>query len=176
MKAFTLVLCILAFVAFLGLSGCGVKEVISTVSAVKNVATGGGTATLPASPSTTSQRTTSTQTTQVSGGSFNWGDIPLYPGANQLQKASFVAPPTAGDSEYAKVEWRYFETGDEIEKVAEFYKKQMPDRGWEEKGWIEVLQMNTGTYTKNDENDVAMVWLSSQEGKTIIAIWRGIKR
>ena len=99
--------------------------------------------------------------------------MPIYPGVGQIQKGSWSIPPAEGD--YSKFEWRYYETNDSLAKVAAFYRSQMPAKGWEEKGWMDVQQMNWGMYDKNNEKDAAMVWVNSQEGKTVIALWRATK-
>jgi hypothetical protein len=99
--------------------------------------------------------------------------MPIYSGVGQIQKGSWSIPPAEGD--YSKFEWRYYETNDSLDKVATFYRSQMPAKGWEEKGWMEVQQMNWGMYNKNNEKDAAMVWVNSQEGKTVIALWRATK-
>ncbi len=100
--------------------------------------------------------------------------MPLYSGAGQIQKGSWSIPP-ADESDYSKVEWRYYETNASLVTVSAFYKNQMPAKGWTEKGWMEVQEMHWGLYDKNNENDAAMVWINSQEGKTVIAMWRASK-
>jgi len=129
----------------------------------------GGTIQTPAPASIPS----TTPPTAVSGGGLTWNGMPIYSGAGQVQKGSWSIPPAEGD--YSKFEWRYYDTNDSLEKVAAFYKSQMPAKGWEERGWMEVPQMNWGMFEKNSENDAAMVWINSQEGKTVIAMWRATK-
>lgn len=105
---------------------------------------------------------------------LTWDDIPIYRGLQNVQQASYTIPPTQGD--YAKFEWRYYESSDSVENIASFYKKEMPARGWTEAGWMEVPQMNYGIYNKNDEKDAAMVMVSSQGGKTVVALWRATQK
>ena len=108
-----------------------------------------------------------------STGGLTWNDMPVYPGAKQVQKGSWSIPPTEGD--YSKVEWRYYESGDNLDTIATSYKTQMPARGWEEMGWMEVPEMRWGIYNKNNENDAAMVWIASDDGKSVIALMRATK-
>jgi hypothetical protein len=51
----------------------------------------------------------------------------------------------------------------------------MGDKGWTQAGWMEVQGSAWGSFNKNDENDAAMVWVSSQDGKSVIALWRASK-
>ncbi|MBA7683058.1 hypothetical protein ES703_91414 [subsurface metagenome] len=96
--------------------------------------------------------------------------MPVYSGAKQVQKGSWSIPSTEGD--YSKVEWRYYESGDSPETIAAFYKTQMPAKGWEEMGWMEVPDMSWGLYSKNNENDAAMVWVALDDGNSVIAMMR----
>jgi len=105
-----------------------------------------------------------------SGGGLTWNDMPVYSGAKQVQKGSWSIPPEQG--EWSKMEWRYYETGDSSSKAASFYKSQMPGEGWQEMAWMEVEEVSWGYYSKNDEQDGAMVWVGSDEGKTSIALMR----
>ena len=101
---------------------------------------------------------------------MTWNDIPLYSGAEQVQKGSWAIPPEQG--EWAKVEWRYYETGDSVDDVAAFYKSQMPGQGWQEVVWMEAEGVVWGYYSKNDEADGAMFWCGSEEGETFFALMR----
>jgi len=103
-------------------------------------------------------------------GGLTWNDMPVYPGVNQVQKGAWSIPPEEG--EWSRVEWRYYETGDSVSTVAAFYKSQMPGKGWEETFWMEMDEMRWGYYSKNNEQDAAMVWVGSDEGKTFIALMR----
>ena len=106
----------------------------------------------------------------TSGGGLTWDDIPVYAGADQVQKGSWAIPPAEGD--WARVEWRYYETSGNVSAVTGFYKSQMPAKGWQEAAWVEVQDMGWGLYNKNDEKDAAMVWVGSEEGKTFFALMR----
>ena len=143
----------------IGLIACGEKDGGATQEPAQT----------PSSPSTSSP----TQIAPSTIGGLTWNDMPIYSGASQIQKGSWAIPPAEGD--YSKFEWRYYEVKDSLDKIAAFYRSQMPNKGWEEKGWMEVQQMNWGMYTKNDEKDAAMVWINSEEGKTVVALWRGTK-
>ena len=102
-----------------------------------------------------------------------WSDLPIYPGANEVQQMSWSIPPADGD--YSRVEWHYYETGDQVTAVSAFYKGQMVSSGWQEMGWMEMPEMNWGMYTKNNEEDAAMVWIANEEGKTMFALMRALK-
>ncbi len=107
----------------------------------------------------------------VSG--LTWNDMPLYSGASQMQSGTYAVPAIQG--EYNKTEWRYYETKDTPDQVGAFYKGQMTSKGWTEQGWAEAPGTKWGSYTKNNENDVAAVWISSMGTKTIFGLLRGSK-
>ena len=105
-----------------------------------------------------------------STGGLNWNDMPVYSGAKQIQKGSWAIP--ADEGEYSKVEWRYYESKDSLETISAFYKDKMPDKGWEEMGWMEVPDMSWGLFNKNNEKDAAMVWVALDDGNSVIAMMR----
>jgi len=137
---------------------------IMMLSCISLVACGGGEEEAP-TPSPTSEPATT-----PSGSGLTWNDMPVYSGTGQVQKGSWSIPPAEG--EWLKVEWRYYETSDSINAVATFYKSQMPGNGWQETMWMEIQEMSWGIYNKNDEQDAAMVWIGSEEGKTFFALMR----
>jgi len=116
-----------------------------------------------------------TQTQSPPAGEIAWDDIPLYATAEQVQKGSWAIPQDQGD--LSQVEWRYYELdgSHEVVEVTRFYEMEMPKNGWQEMHWVEVDEMSWGLYSKNNEEDVAMVWIGNQEGKTVIALMRGAK-
>jgi hypothetical protein len=99
--------------------------------------------------------------------------MPVYAGAKQVQKGAWAIPPTEGD--YSEFEWRYYEVGDDVSTVANYYRSQMPGKGWTEMASMEVPDMLWSMYSKNNEQDVAAVWVSSDEGKNFLALWRAKK-
>jgi len=113
-----------------------------------------------------------TQTASEDGSSSN--DIPVYPGANQTIDTGSITIPVDED-EWSEMEWHYYATGDSVNKVVSFYQSEMPDSGWQEMGWMNMGLMTGGTYTKNNEQDVAMVRVGSEEGRTIIIIMRATR-
>ncbi len=132
------------------------------------------TKTTTAASTKTTEKTTAKTTTDSSSGGLTWNDMPVYSGAGQVQKGTWSIPPS-DDADYGKFEWRYYESSASMSDVAAFYRSQMPGKGWEEKGWMEMGEVSWGMYNKNNENDAAMVWVSNQEGKTAIALWRAAK-
>jgi len=101
---------------------------------------------------------------------LTWNDMPVYPGANRIQEMTWTIPSEEG--EWTKLEWRYYETGASVSTVTDFYKSQMPGNGWQETFWMEMEEMQWGYYSKNNEQDVAWVWIGSEEGKTVISLMR----
>lgn len=111
---------------------------------------------------------------QTSESELTWSDVPVYPGANEIAKGAWSIPP-AEDDDWAKMEWRYYETGDSAEKVASYYKSKMGGQGWSEQGWMEAGMFYWGYFTKNSESDGAMVWTGTDNDKTVIALMRATK-
>ena len=81
-----------------------------------------------------------------------------------------MIPSDEGD--YSKVEWHYYETGDNIDSVVNFYQDKMPDNGWDEMMWMDIEDVAYGMYTKNNEADAAMIWMMEEDGDTVIAMMR----
>jgi len=158
-KLSSLLLALILVVSVISLSACGGGEESNEIQTPST-----------SEPAKAPEKETATT---PSTESLSWNDMPIYSGAKQVQKGSWSIPPSEGD--YSKVEWRYYESGDDLDTIAAFYKSQMPAKGWEEMGWMEVLEMSWGLYNKNDENDTAMVWMALDEGKGIIALMRASK-
>ena len=125
------------------------------------------------STGTTGGTATPTPTSGGSSSGISWNDVPSYSGANQIQKGNWSIPPAQG--EWVKLEWRYYETGDDVSKVADFYRSAMSDNGWEETAWTEIQNFYWGYFTKNDEQDGAMFWAGTEEGSTKFALMRATK-
>lgn len=106
-----------------------------------------------------------------SAGGFTWDDMPTYPGASQIAKGSWMEPPQEG--ELHRVEWRHYETGDGKSKVFAFYKSAMPGKGWQQMMEMEMGEVSWLIYTKNNEKDVAWVYVGEEDGKTLIHLMRG---
>jgi len=141
------------------------------------IACGGGeTETAPPTEEDVTPPSDEGEPTEPSPSGAFWNDMPVYPGASRIQEMTWTVPPAEG--EWAKLEWRYYETRDTVSEVAAFYKSHMPANGWGEMGWMEWMEtemeeMQWGYYTKNNEQDVAWVWIGAEEGKTFIALMRG---
>lgn len=114
----------------------------------------------PSQPSTTTSGVT-------------WNDMVTYPGAMQIQKGGWAIPSQEG--EWSEFEWRYYESGNNIEEVASYYRSNMPGKGWQEQAWMDMQQVFWLMYTKNNEDDGAYIWGMTEDNKTIIAAWRGTK-
>ncbi|MFC2017605.1 hypothetical protein ACFLUD_04255 [Chloroflexota bacterium] len=111
--------------------------------------------------------------TTPSGSVLTWDDMPVYPGAKQIEKGSWPIPEARG--EWSKIEWRYYETIREERFVLYFFKTEMLNKGWREDAWVTHRGTTTGSYSKNNKQDGAMTWTYSFEGGTIIALMRATK-
>ena len=114
---------------------------------------------------------------------LSWDDIPIYAGAEQIQKGSWAIPPVQGD--WSKIEWRYYRINGEVNDVAMevemkrmvtmFYKMEMPKNGWQEIERTETQDMSWGYYSKNNGQDGAIVWVSSNERNAVFALMRAAR-
>jgi hypothetical protein len=159
MKRIALILMVIAVLALVLVGACGGDNGEEKTTATTTAATSAATT------------TKTTQPSNGGGGGFTWNDVPIYGGADQIQEFSMSFMPEE-DEDYSKMEWRYYETGDDVDDVVDFYKDKMPDNGWDEQMWADMGEIAYGMYMKNNEKDAAMVWISSEEGQTAIALWR----
>lgn len=162
MKRIALILMVISVIALIGLGACGGNG-------------GDDETTTQTTEATTTEQTTTTESSNGGGGGggLTWNDMPIYGGADQIQKGSWSIPADEGG--YSEVEWRYYETGDDVEDVIAFYKDKMPDNGWGQidvMGWMETEGMAWGMYMKNNEADAAMIWMMEEDGDTVIALMR----
>lgn len=164
MKKISLVFVVIPILALVLVGACGGDngEAETTTAAT--------TTTTSAAATTTPAQTTQPSNGGGGGGGLTWNDMPIYGGADQIQKGSWSIPADEGD--YSKVEWRYYESGDDIDDIIDFYKDKMPDNGWEEMGWFDMQETAWGFYMKNNEKDAAYVWMIAEGGDTVIALMR----
>ena len=106
-----------------------------------------------------------------SGGGFTWNDMPVYPGAKQIQKGSWSIPPQEG--EWSKTEWRYYESNASVGTIVDYYKSEMTENGWENLMWMEMEEVSWAMYHKNNEQDGAMIWVAADNGDTVFSLMRG---
>jgi hypothetical protein len=165
MKKIALIFVIIAVLSLLTVGACGGNG--------DNEETTPQTSAQTSQPSSSEPEATTESSNGGGGGSLTWNDMPIYGGADQIQKGSWSIPADEGG--YSKVEWRYYETGDSIDKVTDFYKDKMPDNGWDEMGWFDIQEAAWGMYMKNDEKDAAYIWMSGEDGKTVIAMMRAVE-
>lgn len=154
------------------------KKVISLVlvlvmvlACASLVACGGGGAPPPSGEPTPPPSEDGVTPPPSAEGGFTWDDMPTYPGASQIAKGSWMEPPQEG--ELHKVEWRHYQTGDSQDKVFAFYKSAMPGKGWQQMMEMEMEEVSWFFYTKNNEKDVAWVYVGEGDGKTMIHLMRG---
>jgi hypothetical protein len=123
---------------------------------------------------TTQLTETEDETTPDNGdGNLTWNDMPIYSGAGQIQEFSMSFSPNTG--EYAEYEWRYYECSADAADVIDFYRDAMGDNGWDETMWLDAGDAAYGMYTKNNEDDAALVWIADDGGTTLIGLWRAAK-
>ena len=72
-----------------------------------------------------------------------------------------------------KVEWRHYETSASKSKVFAFYQSAMPGKGWQQMMKMEMEELSWLMYTKNNEKDIAWVYIGEEDGKTMFHLMRG---
>jgi hypothetical protein len=97
----------------------------------------------------------------------SFGDIPIYPGCEQIMK---VTGDETMNGQPGVLDHRQYLTSDSVEKVINFYKEKMPGNGWTEDSWYEGT-INMGSYSKG-ETSVAVISVVSAdaEGGTMLTI------
>ena len=111
-----------------------------------------------------------TKTTATGQGTGNiWSDIPIYSNAQQAADEGFGLS-IGSDPSYSQIEWRFFETSDDIAKVTAFYKAQMPAKGWAKVSWADIGEMSYGSFQKNKETRICLLYIVKSEGGTAINI------
>ena len=159
MKKISLIFVVIAVLALVLVGACGGDNGEEETTATTTAAT--------------SAATTTAQTTQPSnggGGGLTWNDMPVYGGADQIQRGSWSIPVDEGD--YSEVEWRFYETGADVDDVINFYKDKMPDNGWDELMWMDMQETAWAYYSKNNEQDIAAIWVMPDNGDTIFGLMR----
>jgi hypothetical protein len=107
------------------------------------------------------------------GEELNWDDVPIYTYLDQSEKGDWALPPESGD--WARVEWRYYKMDDpytSIAMITMFYRNEMPKNGWQETAWLDTPDNSWGTFSKNNGRDAAIVWIGTEDGKTVFALMR----
>ncbi len=113
------------------------------------------------------------------GGGANLSDLPVYPGADKTgdwSGSDAPIPPIGGDvdlEDWDESAWATYETNDEWDTVADWYRGKMSDGGWKEEGWSDVSfggGAAWGSFTKNDGDNAAWVFVSGYEDNTQIVI------
>jgi hypothetical protein len=113
---------------------------------------------------------------------YIWSDIPAYPGATQISVRTWLVLPSEG-VDWSGVEWKYYSSNDSSQVVDDFYKTELPKKGWQNMAGQEpdnILQIETSYYSKigiyADVNTLED-WsaFSKNEGRDWILFWAGLK-
>ena len=129
---------------------------------------GGGETTPPVPAPTTEPAPT--------GGNFTWDDVPVYPGSSTGLEGSWAVMLPSPNDNFGSVEWRYYEVDAAVGTVADFYQTQLPALGWTQMTVMDMDVYVSGTYLKNNENDMVLFWIGNpDQGQTILALMRASK-
>jgi hypothetical protein len=129
----------------------------------------------PTKTATSTSTPSPTKTTSTGSGTRDiWSDIPIYPNALKAEDQGFGLS-SGGDPSYSQIEWHFFASSDDIAKVADFYTKQMPAKGWTKDSWANIGEMAYGSFNKNNETRLCSINLIKAEGGTAINIMSAAK-
>ena len=121
---------------------------------------------------TTSTQTQQSQNQQQDGVNFSgdqdwhFSDIPEYPGSEfyyQIRGEEPGDPPIIVENEI-------FISQDSVEDVADFYRAEMADNGWEETYWGGFTGGYMGSFTKPGDVGAAIGIATTDEGTTMITL------
>ena len=104
---------------------------------------------------------------------FNWDDIPVYPGAIDMEEFS-MSFPGAQTGDYEKIEWRYYATGDSLDDVSSFYADSMPGNGWDETATMNMGDAFWSYWSKDNGDTGAYIAVVNDDGETNIMMWKGM--
>jgi len=92
-----------------------------------------------------------------------WSDVPMYPNVEKAEDEGFsISVP--GDPSFSQAEWRFYGSTDDYAKVVDFYKNEIPAKGWNKMMWMEADEMSWGSFEKNNESRIVMVYIVNDEG------------
>jgi hypothetical protein len=130
----------------------------------------------PSTKTTTPPKPTSpTKTSTTSPGTGDiWNDIPVYPNAKVAEDEGFSLA-VGGDASYSQIEWHFYASTDAFSKVVDFYKKQIPVNGWTKMMWVDTGEMSYGSFQKNNETRMCLVYIIKSEGGAGINIQSAAK-
>ncbi|MDI6846027.1 MAG: hypothetical protein QME28_07810 [Candidatus Saccharicenans sp.] len=98
-----------------------------------------------------------------------WRNIPIYPGARMTEKMSFTMPV---QEDLRDLEYRFFTTGDDMAKVANYYQTEMPKRGWMG-SFVISDSFSMGNYQKDGGKVIALVILDKRKDALNIILGTG---
>jgi hypothetical protein len=97
-------------------------------------------------------------------------DIPPYPNAKQAGDKVTIPGPLAlltgqWQTQMQGVAYRFYTTNDEVNKVSEWYKQQMPGQGWtEEQSPFQAGEFNLLFFKKDNDKTTGVIYLNRDAG------------
>jgi hypothetical protein len=144
-----------------------------TIALIKPTTTSAGSS--PTKTTTPTKTSSPPKTTSTGSGTRDiWSDVPIYTNAKAAEDEGFSLS-VGGDPSYSQIEWHFYASTDAYTKVVDFYTKQMPAKGWTKMMWVNVGEMAYGTFQKNNEDRLCMVYVIKTEGGAGINIQSAAK-
>jgi len=150
----------------------GVLTVVIVLAGAVTGCAGGDSNGTSTATNTQNQQGQPTQNQPGGEGSFlgdqdwHFSDIPEYPGADfyfQTRGEEPGDPPIIMENEI-------FISNDSLDEVADFYRAEMADNGWEEAYWGSFTGGFMGSFTKAGDVGAAVGIATTAEGTTIITL------
>jgi hypothetical protein len=163
-KAILMALALLMILSFVSFTACGGGKENETT---------------PALTKTQGQNPTGTtaKPTKTSGDAESFGNIPIYPGSEQIIK--LTSDEETLNDKPAIMEHRTYSTNGKVNDVADFYRDKMPANGWNETMWSELGGAGfMGQYEKNGGDQIVVLGIAenTQNGGTVYNIdWKYVK-
>ena len=108
-------------------------------------------------------------------GDYVWGDIPVYPGAVEVEKGEYWLVPSEARA-FTDVEWLYYRLPATVTvgDVSLFYTTTMEELGWLEQLWYQEAQDTAVMeFRRNMRSDGLHVWIQAKGEHTVFSLMRG---
>ena len=105
-------------------------------------------------------------------------DMPIWfraaeKGYRTAEKGNRSIPALQGT--WSDTQWRYYEFTDALASLRNFYRDEMPKKGWTRVSWVDERDSSLSRWTKNDGREGAMVWITASGAGTFVTTARSRK-
>jgi len=129
----------------------------------------------PSAEETVEELPSAVEETAAFEGEFAWGDIPVYPGAVEVEKGEDWWVPSEARA-FSDVEWLYYRLPDTVivGDVSLFYKLTMEEMDWLNQLWYQEAQDTAVMeFRRNMRSDGLHIWIQAKGEYTVFSLMRG---